>query len=325
MPTQSRDHVVVLTDGRQDPGLATLINSLVRNGFDGTLWVGRRGHVDWLSSALPQSVSDQMTIEHVEVDTNGALHYHKPQVIEKVWQMAGPDAASVIYMDCDLVLGCDWAFVRAWVATGLAIVEDLPGRVVGTQHPLRRAWHAFMASAGITAVREVGQYFNSGFVGVPAECRSILPLWKEIGSALERMTGAADPTRTPFGVVELRAGAWDGGVSPDVQALMRPYFLEDQDALNMAVMASTVPISPMGPDAMGFTATRTPILPHAVGPEKPWSKAYLRNVLVSGEGPSFADDVWWSYSDHPIKVARGWRYVLRRCSWRASKVVARIL
>jgi hypothetical protein len=320
----ARDHVAVLTDGGQDPGLATLINSLVRNGFCGSLWVGRRKGSTFLDD-LPGSVGERLTLHIVELETSRPLTYYKPDFIEMVWQMAEPETASVTYMDCDLVLGCDWAFVHAWVATGLAIVGDLPGRLVGAQHPLRHAWRSLMASLGMPVVRDVDQYFNAGFVGVPRRCRSILPRWSALALALEGLGGVRDGAANPHFVVGTRTGDQGLDVSSDVRALMRPYFLEDQDAFNMAIMASAIPISPMGPDAMGFTATRTPIVPHAIGPDKPWSKRYMRKLIIDGEGPSFADDVWWAYSDHPIAVAQGRRYGIKRWSWRTAKIMARLL
>jgi hypothetical protein len=295
----------------------------VRNGFAGTLWVGWRGAGSRLFAQLPPGVADPITLHLVELDTRRPLAYYKPDFIETVWRSAGPTARSVIYMDCDIVLGCDWAFLSAWVAGGLAVVEDLPHRSVGIDHPLRRAWKTFMTAAGVPPTRELGQYFNSGFVGVPRECRSILPLWSKLALNVEGLQGVRDhQPHFVRGVLDSHHGV---DISADVRAIMRPFFIEDQDAFNMAVMASAVPLCSMGPDAMGFTPSRTPILLHALGPEKPWSTRYFRRLIRRGEGPSFAEDEWWRYSDHPIRVAVGARYAQRRLSWRAAKVMRRLL
>jgi hypothetical protein len=305
--------------------LAVLINSLVRNGFHGTLWAGWRDQQSACLHDLPASVRDRIDLRLVEVRTPRPLANYKPDFIETVWDLAGPEAASVTYMDCDLVLGCAWSLVRAWVQTGLAIVEDQPGRSVGPDHPLRQAWMSFMSSAGVPAVRTLSQYFNSGFIGIPAACRPVLKLWSALGQALEGISGLHDQSKEPYWIRGVRSAEQTSEVPEGVLDMMRPFLLEDQDALNMAIMASNVPLRPMGPDAMGFTADRTPIIPHAIGPSKPWSKAYLRKLIVDGEGPSFADDQWWCYSDQPIHVARGWRMAARRSSWRSAKALKRLL
>lgn len=319
------DHVAVLTDGGQNPGLATLINSLVRNGFAGTLWIGWRGDRSDLIWNLPQRVRDQMTVRYVEVQTARPLAYFKPDFMEMIWDQAGSSAGSVIYLDCDIVVGCEWAFIHAWVSGGLALVEDLPHRTVGADHPLRQAWASLMTAAGLPPVRDVTQYFNSGFVGVPLSCRAILPVWRSLAMILEGLSGVRNPQDEPHMVRGVRVAEQPLQLSDDARAVMRLFFQEDQDALNMAVMASSVPIRPMGPEAMGFTASRKPILLHPVGPDKPWCANYIRRIVRRGEGPSFADGMWWLYSDEPIAVARGFEFARRRLSWKTAKLLTRLL
>jgi hypothetical protein len=315
------DHIAVLTDGAQDPGLAVLINSLVRNGFDGTLWVGWRSNGSDLFSDLPREVTDQVTLRLVELHTSRPLTYYKAEFLETAWRLAQSSATSISYMDCDMILGCDWEFVRAWVMGGVALVEDLPHRSVGVDHPLRRAWKSVMTAAGIAPARDEGRYFNAGFIGIPESCRSILLPWRALGLALEGLPGLRD--HDPHFVRGVRATGCAIDVADDVLAVMRPYFLEDQDSLNMAVMATTVPVCAMGPDAMGFTSSRTPILLHCLGADKPYSTHYIRRLVRRGAGPSFAEDMWWRYSDGPIRVTRGAGYVRRRWSWRIAKTLSR--
>jgi hypothetical protein len=264
---------------------------------------------------------DQVTIRLVELETSRPLTYYKPEFLNQVWGQAEAGVTSVSYMDCDMVLGCDWAFVRAWVAGGLALVEDLPHRSVRADHPLRRAWKSFMTTAGVPATRDVERYFNAGFIGVPQRCRAILEPWSALAVALEGLPRAGD--REPHFVRGVRTTNHSLRVADDVLAVMRPYLIEDQDALNMAIMATTVPICPAGPDAMGFTSSRTPVFLHCVGADKPWSTSYMGRLIRSGEGPSFADDMWWLYSDGPIKVAHGASYARRRWSWRTAKLLRR--
>jgi hypothetical protein len=318
------DHIAVLTDGSQDAGLAVLINSLVRNGFDGTIWVGWRDGGAALARRLPAAVTSRATVETVELATRRPFTNYKPEFLTEVFELVGPDATSVTYMDCDLVLGCDWAFVRAWLAGGLALVEDLPGRPVPVNHPLRRAWSEFMGTVDVSPARDIGQYFNAGFVGVPACCQSILPVWTTLTRAIERTPQLVEEARRRHYVVGERLTDEIIEIPDHVAAVMRPYLLDDQDALNMAVMATAVPICAMGPDAMGWTGTRTPIVVHATGADKPWSVKYLRRMMRHGLGPSFADDMWWRYSDGPIVVDEA-RQPERRWAYMLAKLLRRYL
>ncbi len=318
------DHVAVLTDGRQDPGLATLINSLVRNGFDGTLWVGWRDRGADLFRDLPVDVAEAVNPRTVELATRRPLACYKADFLELVWTMA-EDATSLIYMDCDLILGCEWAFIRAWVANGVAIVEDLPHRSVSADHPLRQAWKTVLAQAGLPSERELNRYFNSGFVGIPASCRSLLPAWRSLSQLLEGQTDLREDRPTPHYFAGEATPASELYLPDHARTLMKKYFLEDQDALNMALMATSVPLSPMGPDAMGFTDARTPIVVHALGPHKPWSKPYLRHLLRHGCGPSFADDMWWQYSAQPLRAQPGRANRHRHWSYRTAKLLRRYL
>lgn len=314
------EHLAVLTDGGQDPGLAALINSLFRNGFEGTLWVGWRDGGACLFDRVPATVHRRMQIRLLELETERPLSSFKPEFLERVWELAGTSASSVSYLDCDIVLGCRWELIRAWLEGGLAIAEDLPQRTVGAAHPLRRAWRAFMEADGLPPVRELTGYFNSGFVGIPAEARPILPVWRRLVELIERTPGLA-----PAGPRHYLRGVRLSGVAPDVAestlAMMRAFLLEDQDALNMALMATSVPLAPMGPDAMGFTEAMHPIVVHALGQEKPWNARYLRRLIRHGAGPSLADDMWWLYSDRPIVADPS----LTRGAQRASYVIAKVL
>jgi hypothetical protein len=309
------DHLAVLTDGRQDQGLAALINSLYHNRFDGTLWIGWRDRGGELVRRIPPNVSARFKIRAVKLDTRRPLANFKPEFLELLFELAGPDAERVYYADCDIVVGCPWPFVRAWASWGIAVVEDLPQRTVGVSHPLRRAWKNFMEAAHIQSVREVADYFNSGFIGVPAECRSILPVWRALAEAIERTPALVGPD-SPHYVRGVPIQGEAPAVSPETLALMKPFVIPDQDALNMALMATSVPIAAMGPDAMGFTEARRPILGHALGAEKPWDVDYLRRLLRRGVGPTFAEDLWWLYTTGPMPFdrravgrARRWSYV----------------
>ena len=74
----------------------------------------------------------------------------------------------------------------------------------------------------------------------------------------------------------------------------------DQDALNAILEASPeIPVSFLGPEAMGFRAGRSP-LPHALGNPKPWNRNYLRKALA-GVPPAKVDKIYWKNVQGPIQ------------------------
>jgi hypothetical protein len=77
----------------------------------------------------------------------------------------------------------------------------------------------------------------------------------------------------------------------------------DQDALNVAAMASESPISPMGQDGMDFQhGGGGYVMSHALGGQKPWAKRYVRSVLRRGNAPSRADRNYFRCVMSPIRL-----------------------
>jgi hypothetical protein len=312
-------YIVVLADGNVRPGLLVLMNSLARNGFDGKLWIGQRA-----SQPLDLSLADvplPFAVEVVDILSERPFTYYKAAFVADVWSRAEPQVSSVCYMDCDLVLDCEWLFLRSWLNSGLALVEDMGHRRVGTLHPVRRAWAEFIGLCGDEVVRVPDQYYNAGFVGTRRSDQAFVQTWMRLALLLERT-----PVREVQG--PFVKGVRDKGLAPviseDAGPLLRQVFLDDQDAFNMAIMASDVDLSAMGPDAMGFTG-RSPVLAHAVGPNKPWTKSYVRRLLRHGERVSVADDLWWEYSTSPIPVTVGLMWRRRRWSYLAVKAAGRLV
>lgn len=78
-----------------------------------------------------------------------------------------------------------------------------------------------------------------------------------------------------------------------IVTIIRQWYTHDQDALNMAVMASDARVSVLSPDGMGFTGMWNFPIGHAIGRLKPWNKP-LR--LLLRHGPSKVDRIWWRYA-----------------------------
>jgi len=77
----------------------------------------------------------------------------------------------------------------------------------------------------------------------------------------------------------------------------------DQDALNIAAMASESPISPMGQDGMDLQEGGGGYaMSHAVGGQKPWRKEFVRSLLKRGWSPSRADHYFFRNVESPIRL-----------------------
>jgi hypothetical protein len=87
----------------------------------------------------------------------------------------------------------------------------------------------------------------------------------------------------------------------------------DQDALNVAAMASESPISPMGQDGMDLqNGGGGYVMSHAVGGVKPWRKKMLANIIASGSSPSRADKNFYTFAQHPVRVFSTADFLLRK-------------
>ena len=132
-------------------------------------------------------------------------------------------------------------------------------------------------------------YANGGFIGVGRSNIGFLIRWKllqdlmweEIGGAEFSGFSGSKSLRGPCGFADC-------------------FGKTDQDALNAAIEASDeVQFSFLNRQAMGFEPG-TPILPHALGPEKPWRKKFIRSAL-RGHPPRAADKAFWQSAEGPCR------------------------
>ena len=74
-------------------------------------------------------------------------------------------------------------------------------------------------------------------------------------------------------------------------------------------MTSAEPVSLMGAEGMDFRPGGW-TMSHALGPEKPWRKHYVRAALA-GRPPSPADRAFWCHVSSPVTV-----FSPRTAAWR---------
>jgi hypothetical protein len=298
-----------LFEGNYHYGVAALSNSLIASGFEGDFWVGYRGELPaWIVDAPDFDrasgelrVAPTLKLHMVEIDTPLHFAYYKPTFLRQVFERHAPEATVVAYLDPDIVLKCKWPSFAAWFTDdGISLCEDVNPNFP-QRHPKRLQWRRFFESHGVTSVRGVERYYNSGFIGVPRAHMAFLDLWSHLCDLV------VDHNK---GVKHLKAG--------DANSL---FHSTDQDALNFALTVSEVPLNTAGPEAMDFMPGGY-YLSHAIGWLKPWRGQHIRQALL-GMPPSPATKAYFNFANHPIKVFGSADFVRRVWSHKLASAIGR--
>lgn len=280
------DAVFALFDGDYHYGLGALVNSLYRVGFRGIVYAAYRGGLPpWASVGAPvdgcrqADIAEGCAIRFIEVDYRDHLTFYKPEFMLSMFERHCPDATRLYYFDVDIVVKAPWRFFQDWVESGVAVCQDVNEPDMPANHPLRRAWQEIAARSGF-AGRCFDGYYNGGFVALRAGERGFLETWRTLHRDIERSG------------VEL--GLANSRPRPD------PFAMRDQDILNIALMASKVPISPMDTSAMDLSPGGY-VMSHALARAKPWRRRYVRDALL-GYPPDSAGKLYWQNVRHPIAL-----------------------
>jgi len=269
-------------------GAAVLYNSLVRNGFDDLFVVGVRDvaklPVD-LYRRFDRYARDTKSVELVKVETDEHFTNYKPHFIQDVFA-ARPAVSKITYIDPDIVCACPWRWMDCWCENGPAMCGDV-NWWMPSDHPTRWEWKKYLAKEGLTTRKHLDLYFNGGLVSLLRRDEGFLKRWKAFTQIAVTAQGGIPTTGD--------IGAWRQGGREST------FHTPDQDALNIAAMSWEGGISTFGPDAMGF-APGVILLPHAVGPGKPWQRNYLTDAL-RGRTPRLVDRAFWSNALGPVSVA----------------------
>jgi hypothetical protein len=248
-----------------------------------------------------------LALHFVRLKTPMFFGNHKPYFTLRVLDEFATESDAVFYFDPDIVVKCDWGFYKAWVACGIACCEDNCYPHMPSTHPLRCAWLDFAARHALAPRRALDAYYNSGFFGVTRGRRVLLETWRNLLDLLES-DGIVDLAR------HFKVG--DGR--------HEPFFVPDQDALNLALMLTQDPISAIGPEGMDFLPAGF-TMSHAVDTPKPWRKRYLIHTLKRGVRVSLADNEYWRYTEGPIQLYSRRRALLHTIDLTAAKVVGRMI
>jgi hypothetical protein len=306
---EGRGNIVPCTlySGHYHFGVGALANSLYRNGFRGRMCVGYEPPLPpWAASTrrlgdkVVLEVEPAFTIEFIPWPSRGNLSLEKARFLLHVLDEVASDSLGVMHFDADLVVKASWAFFERWLEQGVALCLDACYPLVPALHPWRREWRELAAAEG-NVYRNLDYYANSGFVGVPRRHREFARCWAAL---IDRYVSQNSrmPNQVKF--------------NPRERA-----FTGDQDMLNAAMMATDVPLSIIGQDAMDFTPGGF-LMSHALDEPKPWQRRFLLSAL-SGRPPAIAEKAYWQYADFPIRLFTPLRTALTRAALRTASAIGR--
>jgi len=291
--------VCTLFEGDYHKGVGVLTNSLVRNGFSGTVFAGFRGPLpSWAAGRVTTAnngigpvdlqVTKDVRIQFVPVATKSHLTNYKPEFILSLWCGAANDLDALLYLDPDIVVNESWSYFEDWLQCGVALCEDVNSPLHAT-HPRREGWRRFYRSRGIELRGGQSVYVNGGAVGTRREDIEFLQLWKTMTDLMAEEIGG------------LSAAKVAGGQDFSARGFANCFDASDQDSLNAAVEAYSGQITILGREAMGLIPGHA-VLPHALGSRKPWKTSYLA-YATAGESPRLVDKVFWRNVATPIRIA----------------------
>ena len=301
--------ICTLFEGDYHFGIGALVNSLYFHGFRGVVWAGyRRDLPPWARSTkrTPEFdeflVADGCSIRFVALDTTFHLTNYKPSFMLEILNKYSLDSDALFYFDPDIVVKCRWSFFEDWVNYGIALCEDVNSPVPAA-HPLRMAWRQFYANYGITLNSRWEAYFNGGFIGIARSRQEFLRDW--------------------FEILNLMAPEVGGLNNWNVRDRTFLFCKTDQDALNIAVMCSKLPFSPMGKEGMdiipgGYTMS------HALGSRKPWRRRMITEAL-RGYPPSLADKNYWVNCQTPIQLYSPTCLLRKRLALKCASAIGHLL
>ncbi len=258
-------------------GLAALVNSVVANGtYVDKVVVGYRGDLpSWL---LPRKESKNgksftlksgLELELIKLDYSLHLVHEKPKWFKYLTYTLEPNAEEFFFFDSDIIIINRMSFFGEWVKEGVALCEDV-NYDMSSDHPIRKQWERLALEEGLLNNKLLNRYFNSGFLGWTRENAEFVNDWDRCFSILAKKSGDMKKFR--------------------VKDRSHTVLSANQDSLNLAAMITHLPISTIGPEAMGFHYGLS-LMAHPLGP-KPWNRKFGSDFF-KGSPPRYADILFW--------------------------------
>jgi hypothetical protein len=307
---QPESCICTLFEGDYHFGVAAFVNSIVRSGFKGEIFAGYRGELPTWACAHKTArdstilVDAGVTLTFLKVQTTWHLTNYKPIFMQQIIAQRTAHPGVLFYFDPDITVRAPWSFFVEWAQNGIAVCEDVNSPMPAS-HPRRLKWRKLFPDLEFDD-RIAPCYVNGGFVGLAYEWRRFLDLWAEIISRAGEYTGGPDK--------------WYALKPPRPE---QPFSAFDQDALNVALMTSSMPFSIIGQDGMDFGPIGY-LMSHAIGPRKPWHGGFALNAL-KGVRPSIADRQYMHNIDGPLLALSLAQRALSRGDLAIGKLLGRIL
>jgi hypothetical protein len=292
--------ICTLFEGNYHYGVATLSNSLYKQGFRGTLYVGYRGELpNWALKGKKESIgiwkeavvlnpADGMQLVFLPLITKYSLTNYKPDFMLELWESLAKEAEALFYFDSDIVVHDSWSCFEQWVNCGVAVCEDV-NSPLQEFHPRRQGWKNYFKKYNIDLQFKNQIYVNGGFVGLLKKDISFLSLWMKLQEKMGDAIGGLDKSIFSKQTYNSTISKMEG---------FQIFDKSDQDALNATIEAYNGTISYFGKEGMGF-GPGTAMMFHALGNNKPWNVNFLQRAL-QGRSPRPVDEWYWHYAVDPI-------------------------
>jgi len=305
-PVSDDQVVCTLYEGDYHFGVAALINSIVKAGYEGLFWIGYRGDLPpWLTQlplqkdGLYRLGKARLGFELLETTTH--FTQFKPEFMDSIFER-GIARKNLWYFDPDITVRCSWSFYERWVGFGVGLCQEMTMGFMPSNHPIRYEWIDLCRKQDWgDPVHQLDCYYNGGFVGLQIECRKFLDAWKAV-LRLARTAGIAHDS--------LQHGTREDA-----------FFSTDQDALNVAAMYAQVPLSTIGQEGMGWINGGFTMF-HTVELKKPWRRKFLRDALA-GSPPWKGDRHFLECAAGPIQPYTAWQMRGMRIASRCASLVGR--
>jgi hypothetical protein len=172
-------------------------------------------------------------------------------------------------------------------------------------HPIRHAWRRHFSEWGLDLPNRFDAYFNGGFVGLAVRDRHFLNIWQQAMDSIEK------------------SGTQLNSLGVGDRTLM--FTCRDQDAMNIACMATDAAVSPVGQDGMDFqTGGGGYIMSHAAGGKKPWNHCYTLAAL-RGARMGRATRQFLEYVDGPIRPYSRMALAVKKIDCAAARILGRLV
>jgi hypothetical protein len=315
--------ICTVFEGHYHYGVAALSNSLYKQGFRGTVYVGYRGNLpNWVLKGKREIIgkwNDAITLAPVEgfqliflpIVTSYNMANYKPDFMLELWEGPAKNEEALFYFDPDIIVNDSWSCFEQWVNCGVALCEDV-NSPLQEFHPRRVGWRNYYKNHNIDLQYKNQIYVNAGFVGLLKKDISFLRLWIKLqeimGPAIGGLENSIFLNQTYNSTVLKEEG-------------FTIFDKPDQDALNAAIEVYIGAISYLGKEGMGFENGHITMF-HALGSPKTWKTNHLLRA-IQGSSPRISDAIYWKHCSHPILAHPKLEIILKKLSIKVSKLIGR--